>query len=116
MWHIDGSHSTLEERGYGVPALLKNFQGYNTPQNHRHRKRSHTNLSREMLVTHSQTLFSLLTKDFWSKPAWQDMKKATETIQKDYEYKPDKAWIGDDSALLQRNKTKFGNNVLWRHN
>ena len=80
MWHIDGSHSTLEERGYGVPALLKKFQGYNTPQNHRHRKRSHTNLSREMLVTHSQTLFSLLTKDFWSKPAWQDMKKATETL------------------------------------
>lgn len=37
--------------------------------------------------------------------AVESMKKATETIQKDYEYKPDKAWIGDDSALLQRNKT-----------
>lgn len=26
-WYIDGSHSTLEEREYGVPTLLQKFQG-----------------------------------------------------------------------------------------
>ena len=28
-----------------------------------------------MLITHSQSLFSLLTKDFWSKLAWNELKK-----------------------------------------
>lgn len=80
LWYIDGSHSTLEERGYGVPTLLQKFQGYNNPHHHRHRKRTHHNLSREILITHSQTLFSLLTKDFWSKLAWKELKQSIETL------------------------------------
>ena len=53
LWYIDGSHSTLEERGYGVLSLLLKFQGYNNPSNHKHQKRTHHN---EMLITHSQSL------------------------------------------------------------
>ena len=60
--------------------MLEKFQGYNCPQQHKHRKRSHCNLSREMLITHSQALFSLLTKDFWCKPAWKDLKQSIETL------------------------------------
>ena len=33
-----------------------------------------------MLITHSQTLFSLLTKDFWSKLAWKELKQSIETL------------------------------------
>ena len=80
LWYIDGSHSTLEERGYGVPTLLQKFQSYNNPQHHRHRKRTHHNLSLEMLITHSQSIFSLLTKDFWSKLDWRELKQSIETL------------------------------------
>ena len=80
LWYIDGSHSTAEERGYGVPTLLQKFQGHNNPQHHRHQKRTHHSLSHEMLLTHSQSLFSLLTKDFWSKLAWKELKQSNETL------------------------------------
>ena len=38
--------------------------------------------------------------------AVDSMQKATEQIQKEYQYKPDKKWIGDDSAMQ-----KLGGNI-----
>ena len=80
LWYIDGSHSTLEEREYGVPTLLQKFQGYKNPYHQSFQKRTHHNLSHKMLITHSQTLFSLLMKDFWSKLAWKKLKQSIKTL------------------------------------
>ncbi len=33
-----------------------------------------------MLATHSQSLFRLLTKDFWGRLAWKDLKQSVETL------------------------------------
>ncbi len=39
LWYVDGSHSTLAERNCEVPSIFQKFNGYNKPQDHKHRKR-----------------------------------------------------------------------------
>lgn len=70
LWYVDGSHSTLSERGCTIPALFQQFNGYNKPEQHKHRKRIPSSLSREMLLSHSQALFTCLQSPFWRRPLW----------------------------------------------
>ena len=70
LWYVDGSHSTLIERGCTIPALFRQFSGYNKSEQHKHRKRVPSSLSREVLLSHSQALFTTLHNPFWSRPLW----------------------------------------------
>ena len=76
LWYVDGHHHTLHERGHGVPNLFKQFQGYNCPEKAKHRKRSHSSLSIELLDSHSQMLFDLAGKCFMKRMAWTSIREA----------------------------------------
>lgn len=51
LWYIDGHEETLSSCGCLIPDLFRSFQGYSLPEMSKHRKRTHTNLSRDQLFT-----------------------------------------------------------------
>ena len=44
LWYIDGHHLTISDHGYQILACFEEFQGYNTPELVKHRKRSVINI------------------------------------------------------------------------
>ncbi len=80
LWYIDGMHDTLNERSCNVPAVFDQFGGYNTPQQHKHRKRMCHSMSRDELLSISRSLFGCLASRFWSQLAWFQLKKDVEQL------------------------------------
>lgn len=70
LWYVDGSHGTLNERSCRIPGTFHQFTGYNVPEKHKHRKRGAASLSREVLLSHSQALFTALQCSFWDRALW----------------------------------------------
>ena len=60
LWYVDGHHGTLNSQSCGVPEELAHIQGYNCPEQHGHKRKSATGLSREELQAHVNTLYNLL--------------------------------------------------------
>ena len=56
LWYIDGHHSTISDRGYQIPTCFKEFQGYNTPELAKHRKRSVINMPAAVIESLSKKL------------------------------------------------------------
>ena len=74
LWYIDGMHKTLNERSCMIPKCFEQFTGYNRPEQHQHKKRCHTSMSRDILLAHPQALFGCLHNQFWGRATWSTMK------------------------------------------
>ena len=71
LWTLDGHHDILSKQSCTVPVSFSRFQGYNTPQKHKHRKRVISNLDGDVIQSHSSSLFDLLHASFWNRSKWQ---------------------------------------------
>ena len=80
LWYIDSSHTTLIERSCSIPDTFHQFTAYNKPEKHKHRKRKQTSMSREVLLAHSQALFTTLHISFWRRAMWLPMKNDVEQL------------------------------------
>ena len=80
LWYIDGSHLTLSERSCGVPEIFKKFNGYNKAEVSKHRKRASSSMARDVLVSHSQSLFRVLQQAFWNRPEWVELRSAVQQL------------------------------------
>jgi hypothetical protein len=58
------------------------FQGYNMPEMSRHRKRAHTNLSCDQLISYTAALYDALLLSWMSTSRWRPIHDATETLAK----------------------------------
>ena len=57
LWYIDDHHNTFSRQGCAIPKVFKEFQNFNCPETHRHRKRIVANMSAGDLDAFSQSLF-----------------------------------------------------------
>ena len=80
LWFIDGHHRTLTERCCHVPSVFSEFVGFNRPELSRHKKRSSSSLSCDLLKSHSQRLFGNLQSPFWSRSCWSTVKREVELL------------------------------------
>ena len=80
LWYIDGMHETLNERSCMIPKCFEKFTGYNKPEQHKHKKRCLSSMSRDILVAHSQALFGCLHNQFWGRAMWSTMKNDVEEL------------------------------------
>ena len=76
LWYIDGSHKTLSDRGYPIPAMFDAFEGYNKPEARKKRKRSHENLTASELEVHSSALFSVAGSSYMKHQNWRSVREA----------------------------------------
>ena len=60
LWHTDGHHDTLKKQSCPVPPIFGPFTGYNMPERSKHRKRTTSNLSLDILKAVPRSFFSLL--------------------------------------------------------
>ena len=58
------------------------FVEYNQPEKSKHRKRSLSSLSGDILKSHSQRLFGNLQCPFWSRQHWNNVKAEVEWLAK----------------------------------
>ena len=75
FWCIDGHHHTLADRSHPIPAVFKDFSGYNKPESYKHQKRSHRNMSADALQKHVGGLRSFLLAPWIKKRAMVSMRK-----------------------------------------
>ena len=75
---------TLIERSCTIPDIFHQFTGYNQPEKHKHRKREATSMSREVLLAHSQALFTTLHCSFWGRAMWLLMKNDVEQLARSF--------------------------------
>ena len=76
LWYIDGHHSKLSERSCDVPVIFQQFK----PEMSKHRKRSMSSLSGDLVKSHSQRLFSNLQAGFWDRQRWKAFKQEVELL------------------------------------
>lgn len=60
------------------------FEGYNTPEKSKHRKRCMTSLFGDHLSSHAQQLFGNLQAAFWLRPGWISLHTEVELLAKGY--------------------------------
>ena len=84
LWYVDGSHATLIERSCNIPETFRQYTGYNQPEKHKHRKRAASSMCREVLLAHSQALFSTLESSFWGRAMWLPMKNDVEQLARSF--------------------------------
>ena len=80
LWYIDGHDSKLSERSCEVPVIFKQFSGFNKPEMSKHKKRSVSSLSGDVLRSHCQRLFSNLQPGFWDRRSWKVIKREVELL------------------------------------
>ena len=77
---VDGFHATLTERLHNIPETFRQYTGYNQPEKHKHRKRAPSSMCRDVLLAHSQALFSTLESSFWGRAMWLPMKNDVQQL------------------------------------
>lgn len=80
LWCLDDHHDALKKQSCPIPELFSSFNGYNTPEVSKHRKRSVSNLSGSTLETLSSSLYHNLQKSFWSCEQLKSLRKNTEQL------------------------------------
>lgn len=80
LWFLDGHHETLAERCCHVPSVFSSFVGFNRPELSKHKKRSSSSLSCDLLRSHAQRLFGNLQSPFWSRSGWAAVKREVELL------------------------------------
>ena len=76
LWYLDGHYRALEDRFCHVPSIFKLFEGYNTPEKSKHRRKDAANLSAAILDSYSTTLNQLLLHPCFDHEKWKLMKKS----------------------------------------
>ena len=82
LWYIDGHHESLVSRGCEIPKLFKPFEGYNTPEVSKHRKRQSANMNSDALSVHVSSLYDALLLSWLCTKKWEELKAATLTLAK----------------------------------
>ena len=80
LWYIDGHHGTLGLQGCNVPEMFRKFNGYNTPELSKHRKRKSQNLNADKLADHTASLYNALLTSWLNTSEWASSRHATETL------------------------------------
>lgn len=84
LWYLDGHHDALAKQNCPIPEFFRQFNGYNTPEVSKHRKRSISNLTGSTLEVMSSALFHNLQKSCWSldrlKQLHGDSEKLTRSV------------------------------------
>ena len=80
LWDIDGHRGTLGLRGCNVPEMFRKFNGYNTPELSKHRKRKSQNLNADKLADHTASLYNALLTSWLNTSEWVSFRHATETL------------------------------------
>ena len=76
FWYIDGHHEVLASRACPIPVYFSTFVGYNRPELSKHRKRSISNLSRDILLEHATVLHDYGMNSWIQQPEWAVFKTA----------------------------------------
>ena len=71
LWYIDGHHHTFQEAGCPIPAMFKEFTGYNKPEASKHRKRSAVNMDAKALQQHATALKEFLVSSWIKRDQWK---------------------------------------------
>ena len=74
FWYIDGHHEVLASRACPIPVYFSTFVGYNRPELSKHRKRSISNLSRDVLLEHATVLHDYAMSSWIQQPEWEAFK------------------------------------------
>lgn len=74
IWYLDGHEDTLKSRVCHVPAELLQFFGHNQPQKSKHRKKDISNLTSDVLDTHSCNLNRFLLYPWMNSAVWKTIK------------------------------------------
>lgn len=74
LWYIDGQHDRFNNQSCLIPKVFQDFQGYNCPEMHGHRKRAAANFSHADLEAYSQAVYHCLLSDYWGRKNWKSFK------------------------------------------
>ena len=74
LWYLDGGHNTLASRSLPVPVELSNFQGYNKPESHKHKRKAEKTLEQDFVSEHSLVLLQLTEKSYMKSLRWKSMR------------------------------------------
>ncbi len=70
----------LQSAGMSYSGSFGNFQGYNRPELHGHRKRECANMSRVELHVCSQAVYQCLLSDYWEREKWIALRVEVEQL------------------------------------
>ena len=68
FWYIEGHHEVLASRACPIPVYFSTIVGYNRPELSKHRKRSISNLSRDVLLEHATVLHDYTMSSWIQQP------------------------------------------------
>ena len=74
LWYIDGHHHVFQERATSIPAVFRQFSGYNNPHLSKHRKRLTANISAEQLHEYALEITLMLHIHFFDRAEWLSFK------------------------------------------
>ena len=74
LWHIDGNHATLSQRGCRIPDAFTEFSGYNNPESHKKRKISSDTLKQETIISHAEQLLVLGNQAYMKMKTWRGVR------------------------------------------
>jgi len=74
LWYIDGQHERFNHQSCPIPKLFQDFQGFNCPELHGHRKRTAANFSHTDLEAYSQMVYHCLLNDYWGWKKWKSFR------------------------------------------
>ena len=70
LWYIDGHHAAFKTRFLPIPAVFKQFSGYNTLEHSKHRKMKVGNMSNDILISHVSYLKECLLVSWMQQQRW----------------------------------------------
>lgn len=80
LWYIDGHHDTIAEKAPKIPSEFGQFNGYNCPTAHKHRKRLHSNLNRSELRENALALQDQLQSSWFKKESFSALRPLIEDL------------------------------------
>ena len=80
LWYIDGHHHVFNQQSCPIPSVFADFQGFNRPELHGHRKRDSANMSRVELEAYCQAVYRCFLSDYWKRDHWMGLKPEVEQL------------------------------------
>lgn len=80
LWYIDGHHHVFNQQSCPIPSVFADFQGFNRPELHGHRKRDSAKMSRVELEAYCQAVYHCFLSDYWKRDHWMGLKPEVEQL------------------------------------
>lgn len=80
LWYLDGHHTAFKDRSVEIPSDFQRFQGYNKPEDSKHRRKDLANLSASTLDGYSSTLNKLLLQPWFDLERWKAMRRSVAVL------------------------------------